>query len=166
MRCLTFQSPDVLATILSDKIYKADPTYGREKNDYSYERARLKGAEPIWLFANPEIETGITDQEKLAEFLISCHDAMSLEWHHGLGSMFCLEVEVYKFIRGQTGATSKYECITEQLTKDQLIATYTYYPKYNLVPIDKYQNTKTFLEKCNGGFVQYPSIIGYYNVRQ
>lgn len=166
MRCLTFQSPDVLATILSGKVYKADQTYGREKNDYSYERDQLNGADPIWLFANPEIETGITDHERLAEFLISCHDAMSLEQHHALGSMFCLEVEVSKFIQGMTHASSKYECITDKLTKDQLIATYTYYPRYNLVPIDKYQNTKTFLEKCNGGFVQYPSIVGYNNVRQ
>lgn len=51
VRLLSFQTRDVLETIISKGVYLADSNKSREKRDYSKDVEQLKGCNPIWCFS-------------------------------------------------------------------------------------------------------------------
>lgn len=56
MRVITFQSKDVLNSIIKNGVYFADKDKCREKNDYTSDINQLNGKQPIWVFTNPNID--------------------------------------------------------------------------------------------------------------
>lgn len=51
MRVLTFQTEDVIQTVLEDGVYYADKQFSRERRDYKLDIEQLNGYHPIWCYA-------------------------------------------------------------------------------------------------------------------
>lgn len=94
MRLLTFQSKEVLKTILQNGIYFADNKLCREKRDYQADINQLGGFNPIWCFASTKETNFKFDDFTDGVILERFRCEMSLDQEVGLTRFILLEIEV------------------------------------------------------------------------
>ncbi|MNL91070.1 hypothetical protein D3C81_07980 [compost metagenome] len=103
IRLLSFQSEDVLASLLKDGVYLADTTKSRERRDYSRDIAQLNGSNPIWCFSPVGLKTSVKDKFIKEDFIdgkffFNFNCEMSTRSPEDLNNKVILEIEVDKSV--------------------------------------------------------------------
>lgn len=122
MRVITFQSGEVLNILVRDGEYYADISKCRESNGYEHELKILDGKCPIWVFTNPDIETGLT---YTTPECWRCE--MSLDHYTGLKAFVAMEFDLSpsNLFTGVSHNAYKYAMVTDHLSLSDLCCTYT-----------------------------------------
>jgi hypothetical protein len=136
MRVLTFQSQEVLETILKDGIYYADSSKAREGHNYHLDIAQLGGKVPVWCFVS--LTGGFTSEKFIDGILFNRYNnEMSLWDNKGLSGflMFELEVPEEQVFKGLTHNAYLGAKVMPFISKESLCAVYQlkyehwYYPE-------------------------------------
>ncbi|MNV48316.1 hypothetical protein D3C71_1402150 [compost metagenome] len=136
MRVLTFQSEDVIHTIIKEGVYRADLQFRRERRDYTKDIEQLDGAIPIWCFT--PVTTKPFEAEDFRDgslfSLYKCE--MSLNTYLSVFPMIELEVPDNMLKQGLTHNGYSGAKVFSHISKDMLKAVYRlsydehyFYPK-------------------------------------
>lgn len=141
IKVLTFQSKEVIQTLLDSGIYLSDPNKSREGRDYHLDIKQLGGYHPVWCFVHIDRKDFKIEDFLNGDLFFRYKCEMSLNSDKGLSEFFLLELEVDKesMKLGLTHNAYRGAIVIPFIKIEQLCAIYTlnyndwYYANVQLV---------------------------------